>query len=441
MVKACSICPSQDGKRRFFGVFSKKHERCSDLAVVVVAPSRAFLVVWEKYVRIIEMKIEKIVPGGQGLGTLPDGKKVFLWNCLPGEEVTDFLVTKKKAKYLEGVATKIEDPAENRVEPRDLCFLSTSPWQIFDYQFELRQKAEIVREVFRQNGIFIEAPEVVTDGREWNCRNKMEYALFWDKETEKIKLAFHERGSHRKVPIEKSSIERSEIYEAAEKIVFELNERHEEARKYQSLLLRTSQDGTVSGGLYENRKAHPLFPVLQDEILGISYHYSPNGFFQINLPVYELALEEIRREIQDGQKVLDLYSGVGTIGLSVARGGELTLVECNKEAFSELEKNAQLVEGAKAVLAKSEEALEYIEPEMTVILDPPRAGCERKLLEKLLEVGPKKIVYLSCNPATQARDVAILNEKYIMGRIKSFNFFPKTPHIENLVVLEKSPEE
>ena len=142
MVKACLICPSQDGKRRFFGVFSKKHERCSDLAVVVVAPSRAFLVVWEKYVRIIEMKIEKIVPGGQGLGTLPDGKRVFLWNCLPGEEVTDFLVTKKKAKYLEGVATKIEDPAENRVEPRDLCFLSTSPWQIFDYQFELRQKAD-----------------------------------------------------------------------------------------------------------------------------------------------------------------------------------------------------------------------------------------------------------------------------------------------------------
>ena len=74
---------------------------------------------------------------------------------------------------------------------------------------------------------------------------------------------------------------------------------------------------------------------------------------------------------------------------------------------------------------------------MTVILDPPRAGCDKKLLEKILEVEPEKIVYLSCNPATQARDVAILAEKYIMKRIKSFNFFPKTPHIENLAVLER----
>ena len=71
-----------------------------------------------------------------------------------------------------------------------------------------------------------------------------------------------------------------------------------------------------------------------------------------------------------------------------------------------------------------------------MILDPPRAGCDKRLIEKFLEVKPRKIVYLSCNPATQARDVKMLSEKYIIKSIKSFNFVPKTPHIENLVVLE-----
>ena len=220
------------------------------------------------------MKIEKIVPGGQGIGTLEDGKKIFLWNVLLGEEVEEFLVTKKKLKYLEGIATKIAKKSEKRVEQKDDCFLSTSPWQIFDYQFELKTKGEIVKECFIQNGIEIDVPEVATDGKEWNYRNKMEYALYFDKEDEKIKLAFHQRGTHRKVPIKKSSIERPEILEQAEKIVLGLNERREEARKYQSLILRCSKSGVVSGGLYENHKAHPVFPSLSDEILGISYRYS-----------------------------------------------------------------------------------------------------------------------------------------------------------------------
>ena len=88
-----------------------------------------------------------------------------------------------------------------------------------------------------------------------------------------------------------------------------------------------------------------------------------------------------------------------------------------------------------AVLAKSEEVLNYINPDQTVILDPPRAGCDKKLIEKLIEVRPKTIIYLSCNPATQARDIKILLDKYKIKSVQTFNFFPHTPHIENLVVL------
>ncbi len=377
--------------------------------------------------------VEKMIPGGQALGTLADGRKIFFWNALPGEKVVEYEVTKKKSHYLEAIALKIEQPSSCRAKPLDACCLSTSPWQMMDFDYEQQLKGELVQEVFRQNQIEIVAPEVVSDGVQFGYRNKMEYALYYDFTDEKIHLAFHQRGSHRKMPIDKSSIEKSEIFEHACSVVDDLNARGEEARKYQSLLLRCNQAGEVSGGLFENHQPHPVFKNLKDTILGHEYSYSPNGFFQINLPVYELALAEIKKYVELG-RVLDLYSGVGTIGLSVAE--DAILVESNKAAYLEAVENAKGT-GAKAVLAKSEEVLDYIEPDMTVIVDPPRAGCDKKLIEKLLEVKPKKIIYLSCNPATQARDVKMLLDGYKLETMKTFNFFPRTPHIENLVILSK----
>ena len=414
------------------------------------------------------LRVDKIIPGGQALATLEDGKKAFFWNALPGEVVKDYRVTKTKSHYIEAIATTIDQPSPHRVAPQDACYLSTSPWQIIEYPYELQLKQELVVELFREHSIQIGTPEIITDHHDYFYRNKMEYALYWDHESNQISLAFHERGSHRKIPITKSSIERPEIFQAATNIVNDLNSRHEEARKYQSLLLRCNQQGEISGGLYENKKPHPIFQNLTDEILGHQYSYSPNGFFQINLPVYEMALQEIKKHIMTDE-VLDLYSGVGTIGLSVASDHHLTLVECDKYAYGELTRNIELIEKPKDIavedilrptgsklarspvttgatkrvrngnifgfLAKSEESLDYINHNQTVILDPPRAGCNKKLIEKLLEVSPTTIIYLSCNPATQARDVKLLLTKYQIKTVKTFNFFPHTPHIENLVVL------
>ena len=455
--------------------------------------------------------IEKLVPGGQGIGTDGNGKKGFFWNTLPGETVTKYTITKNKSHYFEAIAEEIESPSKHRITPKDTCFLATSPWQIMDYDYELTQKSELLKEQFRQVGISLyeecnspsrnisdatrsvrasDTPvttgvargvsekellhSIQTDYKIYGYRNKMEYSLYWDNDLQKIFLAFHERGSHRKIPIESSSIERPEIFKKAQEIVDGLNARHEEARKYQSLLLRCNKNGEVSGGLYENKKPHPTFKNLTDTILGLTYSYSPNGFFQINLPVYEMALTEIKKHIKT-DKVLDLYSGVGTIGLSVARDKDLTLVECNKFAYTELEKNCKSVisnglEGVTragspeaepqarihgeaqwqdpghpvaieptCVLSNSEDALDFITSDQTVIVDPPRAGCDAKLLAKLIEITPETIIYLSCNPATQARDVKILLDsgKYQITFVRPFNFFPRTPHLENLIILEK----
>ena len=380
------------------------------------------------------MLVEKFVPGGQAIGTNGDGKKVFLWNALPGEEVIEWRTIKKKSSYDEAIPSVITNFSPHRIQPKDTCFLSTSPWQIVDYNYELEQKSLLVQEIFREHDIIIDAPEVITDGKDYLYRNKMEYSLYFDHEDKKIHLAFHARGSHQKIKITSSSLERPEIFRKALEIIDDLNARHEEARKYQSLLLRCNQNGEVSGGLFENKKPHPVFDNLKDTILGHEYFYSPNGFFQINLPVYEMALEEIKKYI-DTDEVLDLYAGVGTIGLSVARDKKLTLVEVDKSAYKELVNNSKDQNNVTTILEKSENVLGYIISTATVILDPPRAGIDKKLIDRLLEVVPPKIIYLSCNPATQARDLEALLAKYHIEDIKTYNFFPRTPHIENLVVL------
>lgn len=390
------------------------------------------------------VKIDKLIPGGQAITTLADGKKAFLWNALPGEIVEEIKITKEKSRYIEGIAMKITQPSAKRITPRDGCYLSTSPWQILDYNYELEQKSILLKEILRQHQINppVEIQTVQTDGHDFHYRNKMEYSLYYDVEAARIFPAFRARGSHRKIPITKSSLERPEIWQKANQVIDELNQRHEEARKYQSLLLRTNQQMQTSGGLYENHQPHPVFPLLEDSILGFKYSYSPNGFFQINLPVYESALLAIRPWIKT-RKVLDLYAGVGTIGLSVAREHELTLVECDKSAFRELKRNCENISlnhrsyTIQPILAKSESTLDYIAPDQTVIFDPPRAGCHPELVAKILETTPACLIYLSCNPVTQARDVKILLDKYKIQQIIPFNFFPRTPHLENLIIMEK----
>lgn len=385
---------------------------------------------------ILAAHIDKFVPGGQGIATLENGKKAFVWGALPGEDI-EFETTKSKSSYCEGVITKVLKPSSERIEAKDPCYLSTSPWQILNYNYELKSKQQLVAECFKQQHLNIDVLPTITDGHEFFYRNKMEYALYFDHEDNLIHLAFHKRGSHGKFPISQSSIERPELFAHAQEIVNSLNAKHEEARKYQSLLLRCNQNGEVSGDLFENGKPHPIMNNLTDTLLGRKYSYSPNGFFQINLPVYEMVLQEIAKEMDDSP-LLDLYAGVGSIGLSVAKEGQkLTLVEVNGAAVEEMKNNAANRPNTECILAKSEDVTEYITPEHIVILDPPRAGCDKKLIDKLLEVQPKKIVYLSCNPITQARDVAMLVEVYKCSAARPYNFFPRTPHIENLITLEK----
>ena len=379
---------------------------------------------------------------GQGIATNSDGKKIFLWNALPGEKVTEYQILKQKSHLTEAIALKIENPNPHRVLPHDKHFLSNSPWQILDINYENSVKKHIIEELFSK----LKTPEITFEAsdNEYFYRNKMEYSLYYDHETTKIHPAIHRRGSHHKIPILTSSLENPAIYRRAMEIIDELNLRQEDSRKYQSLLLRCNRQGEVSGGLYENYQPHPTFENLTDEILGQKFSYSPNGFFQINLPEYEKVLRKIKDFIKDQNKVVDLYSGVGTIGLTVAGDKNLTLVEVDKFAHGELLNNIETVKSSNGnsnitgILAKSETIYDHITHDSTVIVDPPRSGCDSTLIDTINQKLPEKLVYLSCNPITQVRDLERLTQNYQITDITGYNFFPRTPHVECLTLLERT---
>ncbi len=146
----------------------------------------------------------------------------------------------------------------------------------------------------------------------------------------------------------------------------------------------------------------------------------------------------MREWVQD-RPVVDLYSGVGSIGLTIG-GKNVTLVEISEDAVREMKRNITALErddSANAILSASEKSLDIITADACIIIDPPRAGLHKDVIEKLLEVAPERIIYLSCNPVTHARDIALLAQTYGVRKHSGYNFFPRTPHIEHLVVLDK----
>ena len=222
--------------------------------------------------KVIEetIRLNDIVPGGQTMGTLSDGRKVFVWGALPGELATIHL-TKLKKSYAEAVAVKIVEKSNERIEPRDECYLSTSPWQIMTKEAEITYKSNLVVEAFRQANIEMPWCKIQGDSKFYQYRNKMEYSLWWDHETARIWPAFHRRGSHQKILVKSSSIERPEIWQEAQRVINELNRTNDEARRYQSLLIRCNQHGKVSSALFEMNQPHPTMTTLTDSILGREY--------------------------------------------------------------------------------------------------------------------------------------------------------------------------
>jgi 23S rRNA (uracil1939-C5)-methyltransferase len=311
----------------------------------------------KKELPIVEVTLDKIVGGGQALGSLDYGKKLFVWGGLPGEHVSVQL-TKKKSSFNEGIVTEVLTPSLERVEPHDeVSYLSTSPWQIMSFDAEQHYKAALIEEAFELHDIVLPTKiDVYTDGHEYQYRNKIEFSWWWDKESAQLDLAFFRRGTHGKIPVQGTSLASPTIIDAAHSVRDTLRRRDIQAFMLKTLLIRSNKSGNAVAQLYVKDEmfdafteeelrdfgiqgfelifSNPKSPAsvitkrlqawgdvsLTDTILNVPFTYATEGFFQINLPVYEQALRDMKEWVDPKKSVVDLYSGVGTIGLTI--GGE-----------------------------------------------------------------------------------------------------------------------
>lgn len=411
------------------------------------------------------VRIEKLVHGGQGLASLADGRRVFIWNTLP-DELVMVDIKKKKRQLAEGIATEIIEASPERIEPLDEAYLSTSPWQMMTWEAENTYKQQILQETMEREHVAFKSIDFHAGQSQLHYRNKMEYSFWADDEG--LHLALFHRASHGKRIITGSSIARPEIDDVATKILGVLNKAGVRGSQLKTIIVRCNQAGETVAALFVKDEAFPELAELRaigrgvavyysnpkspasvlteelymygdvtltDDVLGQPVTYDVNSFFQVNLEIFESAGRRIADVTKDADKKVDMYSGVGTIGIAC---GADTLVEIDARNILMAQYNvARIKRSIEVVHASAETALEYVTSDSTLIVDPPRAGLHARLTERIHEVLPPTVVYLSCNPSTQARDIALLQDKYELESLEGYNFFPRTPHIESLAVLKR----
>jgi 23S rRNA (uracil1939-C5)-methyltransferase len=434
---------------------------------------------------MIELQIEKLNHKGYGVSK-KDGIEYWVLNSLPGEVVNAEIFKKKKGIRI-GKSVNIISQSQYRVEPSDLeIYQSTSPWQILDFAEESVQKKLLIQSFYHEVNVSIPDFEIKTDGREWKYRNKMEYSFYID-ETNYIHLAFHKRDSRRgKAIVDTSSLVNDIFNSTAKDFEKHLNQSSIEIAQLKCVVVRSSnfEDKCIIALALKDKAtkidlkfwaqlldksyikgvifvySDPRSPAfveteilnqigetdLVESIAGKEFQYNYSGFFQVNPPMFDLILSDMKTIIGDrylDKVLLDIYAGVGSIGISLSdnfRG--VTGVELHPQseeyalmnAKSNSIANYSFKQGyAEKVLSSSD-----FDRDSLVLLDPPRSGLHPKIIKSLHQNGPEEILYMSCNPFTQAKDIEQLSGKYNVEEFNSYNFYPKTPHVESLALLKRA---
>ncbi|MBI5728499.1 MAG: class I SAM-dependent RNA methyltransferase [Candidatus Magasanikbacteria bacterium] len=431
----------------------------------------------------MRVHIEKLVFGGQGLGRTPEGRVVFVWNALPGEDV-DVEIIKNRAGHTEAVATAITNPSPDRVAPMETHWLSSSPWQHLSWESELLWKKEIAAETYSKIGHCVLQSsdiDIATNGRQYGYRNKIEFSFTTaclplvkgETEGSSISLAFFARGKRYHIPATGSLLAEPIINEVAQNILVWINTNQIPLRSLKTLIVRSDGAGHAIAALFiKDELAFTNYPTCSDTLLGFHLYYSTHkspasvptkklygdgqdyliaelksaklkfgllSFFQINLPIFDQALTDIAAWLDPKIPVVDYYCGVGAISLPLSLNRtETALIDNNAEAIQYARENIALNgrQNCAAHCVPAEDMVEAIDKDKMIILDPPRAGLHERVVRHLLARRPKRIIYLSCDLATQARDLQLLSESYALRFLKLYNFFPRTPHIEGLVILD-----
>jgi 23S rRNA (uracil1939-C5)-methyltransferase len=431
---------------------------------------------------LLEVEIDSLAHGGRGVART-DGYVVFVTGALPGDRVRAE-VTKSKRKFGEARAVELLSPAPERIAERcvhdgEPC--PGAPWQALPYERQLHHKQEQVDEALRRIGGLegFELEEIEPAVEQWRYRNKLEYS-FGEREGETI-LGFHARGRWDLIvgvedcllASERGNAARNEVRDWARREAIPPYDRRASEGVLRNLVVREGwRTGQIQTRLVTSAARFPKPPVdlhtaiegdsggtdgptgvlgeerLSEELSGLRLEMSHGAFFQTNTEMAE-RLYGVAAEyagLSGSERVFDLYCGIGTIGLTMAkRAGEVWGLEIVPEAIADAERNAELngIGNARFVTGSARTGvrplLEQAGKPDVVVIDPPRAGLSQKIVRRVLECEAKRIVYVSCNPTTLAPNAAQLVEAgYRLRRVRPVDMFPQTPHIECVALLEKA---
>lgn len=442
-----------------------------------------------------EIKIEDTSSEGSGVGRI-DGYTVFVDGAISGDYVR-VLIIKVKSSYAVGKLTEIIQPSSMRCQPECDYFDKCGGCQLMcmDYGAQLEYKRKIVENNLKRIGGFENISVEPTVGMDmpYRYRNKAVFPVGADKSGNVC--GFYAQRSHRIVPMDDCMISgeyNKSIIQAVMLYMSECNVSAYDEESGKGLVRRIfTRRGHISGEIMvvisANADSLPKYDVLVekliascgeiasiilnvnkkrtnlvlgdknitlygkdkicDTLLGIEYEISPHSFYQINPTqtekLYSKAIE--LANLSGAENVMDIYCGIGTISLSCAKNAKsVTGIEIVEQAIIDAKKNAvrNNIENAEFYAGSAEDIVpkmidEGLRPDV-VMIDPPRKGSDEKTLDAIIKASPKRIVYVSCNSATLARDAKYLAEHgYAIRQATPVDMFPHTVHVETVVLLSQ----
>ena len=447
--------------------------------------------------QVLTLQVERLSSDGSGVAHSPEGETVFIPGAAPGDEARVRIVKDCK-RYAFGILDEVLTPSPDRI-PVDCAVAGPCggcSLRHLDYAAELRAKQENVADAFaRIGGLDVPVLPIVGSPEIDRYRNKVQFPVGTDKAGHPC-IGFYAGRTHRIVPCPDCRLQPGVLNEIgntlcaffAEKGIHPYNEETGKGLIRHIFLRRGAHSGQIMVCLVSTRAKIPsaeelctrlkeAFPdivtillnvnakntnvilgsethtlygqgYIEDTLCGVPVQLGPLSFYQVNTlaaeQLYGIAAEYAQLTPDD--LLLDLYCGMGTIGLSMAdHCRELVGVEIVPEAIESAKANAARMGAAisaksrffcaDAGQAAAQLAAEGLHPDV-VMLDPPRKGCDEATLSAVVRMAPRRVVYVSCNPATAARDAAWLEQNgYRTEKVQPVDLFPRTKHVETVCLL------
>lgn len=396
----------------------------------------------------MEVKIEKLDDFGRGICYI-DNKVTFVPNTIPNDLV-EIKITKEFKNYNEGKLINILIPSKKRIEPKCPYFSKCGGCvlQNMNYKDTLEYKKQKVINIFKKNKLEIN-PILIENANYYNYRNKISLKVI-DK-----KIGYYEPKSHFIVEIDSCLVASNSINKTIQLIkkmniinglvTIRCNKNDEiliiiKSKDKLNIDVDSIKENIKLVGIVINNKLFYGEDFLYENINGIFYKISYDSFFQVNPYIASKIFDIIKENINSNETVLDIYSGVGTLSLTASTVAKKVIgIEIVKNAVLNAIHNAKInkINNVDFLLNDATKAITKLNLSFDkVIVDPPRAGLSKTVIDTIKKIKPKEIIYVSCDPQTLVRDIKLLSDLYIINKFYIADMFSFSYHVESVCILK-----